>query len=1590
MKTKNSIFKMLKPWMAILVLFSLLTQSVFAATYVVNVSTDSTGGTCTPGGDLLNDTCSLREALSLSNNNSEADSISFDPSFPDMLTPASPYVLDGYDYGISVDGELADAEKVSIQAQSVYNDVFDVYESNSTIQNFIILGGEAGIHVNSGTTNVSILNNQIGLSADDIEVPNTYGVRVTSYSDYSGSIVGNTISGNTYGIYIEASGGGLSGLQIYGNNIGTDSTGTDDFGNDYGLYLNWNTYSPGLLPFVIGDATQESNIIAGNDMYGIYIPWAYGYYSVPVEIQNNVIGLASTGASFGNSIGIAVANPYVDLTIGNDGDEVDDESEGNVISGNDSYSVDVDSAYGLRIAGNAIGTDETGTDTGIRNYGGISINGYSFVEVIEIIDNVIAGATGGSTYRALEIGSSVSSNLPVVIQGNYFGLGLDGVADLGEYGYGIFVNGGTLIFGGVNNLEATDGEDIGQGNVVANFVYDRDIYGMMIGDRAALTLSGGSTIAEAFIYGNVFGLSRGNSGLFDTNAGNSVGDIQIDSDSLSYVEIGAVDLDHIGNPASSVIVTGYLDEDGFEDLSQLRNVISGYDDLEENEDSHNGSPALIDLSDLCDGVTAEGGTPDSCNGADASIVNVVNNYIGGTITVEGTVMTGDGGVIGGIMNSDDGINVEDGDYVNIGCRETEEGFDTCDENSGNIISGSNFGIDIEPDYDTYWDGMYHNMEDPYELGGVVRILGNYVGVDASGVVGLPNIFGLFVGAEIPGSYVYVGYTGEEGEIGEYSNPSPLQYSRNVISGNLVANVMTGAMGDSDNDFEWWDPENDKNIINLKGNYIGPNANGERLEVVDLGVEMTDLIEMFESQYNADLSVLELLDVNDIASGLIGFIMIDPYEAVSMAVGGESDEERNVIPGNGFAGILMLGVSNVQISGNYIGLAADGETALPNGVFDFEVFFNIVNEVVSQLGDEMGVPEGFEEMLVGIENMFEDVLEHINGAGIAAIDIGFTDGEETMALDISDVTIADNYIAGNEGPGLVLYHLMYSVDEIINLFDFFESVSNCEEDCGPQLPEGIENFTIGGGTQTWDGESISNNYFGLASDGITPVENTGAAISMINMMFEGSDGIKFDGGYPLAGNTMNGAVYMQVLEDDGASAEWLANNLTLINQGLTLDTYVDPLWFDLYHWVLYISDEVENPDPEADDFVIPTCYWASGDSVLCGVDPRPRTTGRGGGGYQKTEEPEDPEVIPEVISDEEPEVDVPDVEITDPWLGTGEDVSNETDAEVTEEDSDEETIEIPTELGLVDSTKVYSDDTYRNYALALVLDSEACVAEDPAVCFAKIYGLPETTLSEKEFTDAVVFGKRSGEVVVEPRIVNLEGTVGTSPAILVLSQPNEEVFVEITEKAEDPAETDGENDVQLQSESASVVNTVTGMTDDEGKAVLTYTLPAGNYTAAVYVQRGLSKVYGKETSEFTVDSSVDSEFFVEDVQVNEEYEYKRITKLLGKFSENLLAEVEEREPKFDKDEYIEYKRTGDKIYVVRGKVRTADQANKIVYLTYQSVTLGSAIIADASQEGVFMAKVPKTLAADTHELTAFAYDPKQTKSTSAAKLTFEKK
>ncbi|MDD3861373.1 MAG: hypothetical protein PHP74_00545, partial [Candidatus Gracilibacteria bacterium] len=210
-------------------------------------------------------------------------------------------------------------------------------------------------------------------------------------------------------------------------------------------------------------------------------------------------------------------------------------------------------------------------------------------------------------------------------------------------------------------------------------------------------------------------------------------------------------------------------------------------------------------------------------------------------------------------------------------------------------------------------------------------------------------------------------------------------------------------------------------------------------------------------------------------------------------------------------------------------------------------------------------------------------------------------------------------------------------------------------------------------------------------------------------------------------------------------------------------------------------------------------------------------------------------------------------------------------------------------------------------------------------------------------------------------------------IKVLSQGNDDIFVEIASK-----------DEGLYSPSY----TLSGRTDAQGKAVLNYKLSDGEYVAGIYAQRGSEKVRGNE-SEFVVEGTIDGEFFVEDLVVKEEYEHERITKSLGEFVAQVVETVEKIQPRFSANAFVEYRRTGDKVYFVEGKVRIPDDKNKVVYLAYQSITTGSVVIADASQGGKFSEMIPKILAKGEHSLMTYAYDPKEDKSTSLFRIVFER-
>gem|GEM_PF-6999507 len=1306
--TANSIFlRALKVGLSMVVLMSLVAQTVFSETFIVTSGDDSGDGT-------------LRDAISDSLSSGGEDTIIF--SGVSSVVNVSPYNLIGDPDPLTIDGEDGvTITRTDSDVDSIFyigqNDVtlqnlsivgsgsgYGVYVGDSlsdvSLDNISISGATTGIYVGSGTSGFSVTDSAISENSDDgisinggasdftisgneITENGDNGLALSdSYSGgYSGIISGNTISGNTEsGIEMVLYDTDYEDLRVYGNMIGTTSDGTEEFGNGgSGISVTWNVSGgdgSGVITF--GEGGQLPNIISGNS-YGISVnnrsDWYSGYATV--KIQNNFIGTNGEGtAAIGNTTaGIYFDDPYLNLLVGVE----DDENEFNLISGNavpdngsdDTHpkAMDVDNAHEVTIYGNLIGVAADGI-TALKNEDGIYIGSAgSEIDSVDIFRNVIAGTdslyeSGMDVYTgtALKIENDQDDdNTPQIrMQGNLFGIGMDGESNIGG-GYGVRVMDGVLVFGGMNYFnQIEDGmsdEDfadevfdfLGQGNIVSNFVYDRETQY----DYSALMVGGGYEgsapgVKEAYVYGNIFGLKRGASGEFDSNAGNSDGNIDLYSENLHYVEVGAVDLDHVK-------VNEYCEEDDlycivglpyFEDASQLRNILSGYPENAPDGDGDDdgmeslGDSDLLSVGNMCDG--------DNCdNDIGFSIVNVVNNYIGSIIAYDGTIMEGGDDALIRIVGGA-GIVLEDGDMVNIGCRYDASGmvpgFDDCDydgdedgfPDSGNVISGSLGGV------------IFGARSEDDESGGEYRLLGNYIGVDSSGVTALPNMIGVMVDEMNSGSEVYIGYTGEDSS----------QYSKNVISGNIGVNLIVGGGGEGEGD-------DDGTVeVSIAGNYIGPDANGEELEIVPYPVDALLSVIMPEMPEDVDINVPDI----DLYAG-IGVIIMEMDDMFdSIVIGGDTEYDRNVISGNGITGILVLATNNegnededpvdpdpaLEIKGNYIGLAPDGVTPLPNKRFSFDPVFESISDLLVNFMNEMEEEEMMdidithqqvEDFIDFISGMVDDLLNPINGSGIAVIDAGIliSDGEneEEMGLVSSGIEIVNNYISGNEGSGLVLYHMEYDLDgllamtfELLNAIgieDFGGGDEDCygycdeeggdDDDGGPfDLFEGIEDFSdfgysirIHGGQQVWEEDSIRGNYFGVdvneedVPNATADAPGT-ASVSIVNMVNndgrelyeEGGDpdGIVFGDEYPFSDNVVHGGFYIQMLTRYDAE-EWIDDNMDTMTDFLSQDIWTgEPFWSDMYQGVIYVSNETENnPEISDNDYDPPTCYW-NGGSLIC--------------------------------------------------------------------------------------------------------------------------------------------------------------------------------------------------------------------------------------------------------------------------------------------------------------------------------------------------------------------------------------------------------
>jgi len=156
-------------------------------------------------------------------------------------------------------------------------------------------------------------------------------------------------------------------------------------------------------------------------------------------------------------------------------------SSRNLISGNDSVGIDIESSSGTVIENCLIGTDITGT-VAITNGSGISLFG----------DNATIGGPGAGNVISGNLGSGIqfSGGDGTVIRGNFIGTDITGAYSLGNQQIGINASGATnLTIGGAG---------AGEGNVVSgnsrdgiyiyNFSNNATVYGNLIGTDASGTL----------------------------------------------------------------------------------------------------------------------------------------------------------------------------------------------------------------------------------------------------------------------------------------------------------------------------------------------------------------------------------------------------------------------------------------------------------------------------------------------------------------------------------------------------------------------------------------------------------------------------------------------------------------------------------------------------------------------------------------------------------------------------------------------------------------------------------------------------------------------------------------------------------------------------------------------------------------------------------------------------------------------------------------------------------------------------------------------------------------------------------------------
>jgi hypothetical protein len=559
--------------------------------------------------------------------------------------------------------------------------------------------------------------------------------------------------------------------------------------------------------------------------------------------------------------------------------------ERNIIRENSTAGIRIDgpAATNNHIVGNYIGTNAAGGAAGPGNGVGVQIE-----------DSAANNFVGGTSKAGRNIISGNGKGVRIfgagagnVVRGNHIGLNAAGSAAVPN-------TLGIEIIQAANNIIGP--QSAGSFPDERNVISGNSSFGIHI-DPVGFSATTGNVVR-----GNYIGLAADGA----TAIGNLSNGIQLDP--------GTVD--------GANVIGGSTSGEG--------NVISGNSGSGVSINGSNGNFVRGNIIGLDAGGTLDRGN----SGAGVSVINgSSNNAIGGALSAERNVISGNDSDGVNISGSGTNGNIVRGNYIGLNAAAT-----AAVPNSGrgvlislgaaNNILGPQSAGSFPGERNVISGNNSHgvNISGSGANGNIVR--GNYVGLAPDGTTAIGNTgAGVRIDSGAANNAIG-GSTGGEG---------------NVISGNGVAGVsITGSNGnfvrgnliglDAGGTLDRGNGAEGIVVFNFSSsNTIGGALSAERNVISGNGQEGIDL------QSGASATVIK---GNYIGTNLAGTTAVGNFSRgvfISLTsgdnntIGGSAPGERNVISGNASDGVQIVAGSGHSVTGNYIGTNASGTAAVPNNV-----------------------------------------------------------------------------------------------------------------------------------------------------------------------------------------------------------------------------------------------------------------------------------------------------------------------------------------------------------------------------------------------------------------------------------------------------------------------------------------------------------------------------------------------------------------------------------------------------------------------------------------------------------------------------------